>query len=150
MVKTVTSVPIDANTANSQIALSGILGELATAAAGTAGAAKFAGMQVYGITIDFDQIPADTPAHRELRDAAKRLPTSWTLTPQQLELVETTGNFLLRRDPCYRALLADLHASQPLAPGEEEPPVIPCTTKIDLQKRLIAAGPPVRQRAAAR
>jgi NTE family protein len=150
MVKTVTSVPIDANTANSQIALSGILGELATAAAGTAGAAKFAGMQVYGITIDFDQIPADTPAHRELRDAAKRLPTSWTLTPQQLELVETTGNFLLRRDPCYRALLADLHASQPLAPGEGEPPVIPCTTKIDMQKRLIAAaGPQARQRAAA-
>jgi NTE family protein len=135
MVKTVTSVPIDANTANSQIALSGLLGELASATASTGNAAKFGGMKIYGITVDFDQIPADTAAHREMRDAAKRLPTSWTLTPSQLQLTETIGTFLVRRDPCYRALVADLHAAQPRA-VEPEPPAIPCTTKIEMEKRV--------------
>ncbi len=138
MIKTVTSVPIDANTVNSQVALSGLLDQLATAAAGTEGAGKFAGMKIYGINIDFDQIPADTQAHRDLRDSAKRLPTSWTLTPPQLELAETAGRFLLRRDPCYRAMLTDLRASQPSMAGETAPPAIPCTTKIDMEKRLTA------------
>jgi NTE family protein len=139
MVKTVTSVPIDANTANSQIALSAMLDELAAAAASAGGKAKFAGMKIYGVTIDFDQIPADTQEHRDMRDAVKRLPTSWTLTPPQLELAERTGRFLLRRHPCYRALVADLRAGQPPMAGETAPPTIPCTTKIDMEKRV--AGP---------
>jgi NTE family protein len=137
MVKTVTSVPIDANTANSQIALSGLLSELANATVGAGGVAKFAGMKIYGITIDFDQIPADTQAHRDMRDAAKVLPTSWTLTPPQLQLTETVGSFLLRRDPCYRALVADLHARTPPSVSEAEAPAIPCTTKIDMEKRVV-------------
>ena len=139
MVKTVTSVPIDANTANSQIALADLLDELAKATTIPGNSAKFAGMKIYGITIDFDQIPADTPAHRDLRDTAKRLPTSWTLTPPQLKIAETAGTFLLRRDPCYRALVADLRASQPLATSEADTLRIPCTTKIDMEKRR--AGP---------
>jgi hypothetical protein len=141
MIKTVTSVPIDANTANSQIALNGLLGELANATANTGGSAKFAGMKVYGITIDFDQIPADTPAHRDLRNAVKRLPTSWSLTPPQLQTAETAGTFLLRRDPCYQALVADLRASQPPGIGESDPPRIPCTTKFDMEKRRAPARP---------
>jgi hypothetical protein len=32
-------------------------------------------MKVRGITVDFDQIPTDTPAHRELRGSAKSVPT---------------------------------------------------------------------------
>ena len=103
--------------------------------------AKFTGMKIYGITIDFDLIPADTQAHRDLRDGAKRLPTSWTLTPPQLELAETAGRFLLRRDPCYRALLADLRASQSPIGSEAAPPAIACTTKIDMEKRVTAARP---------
>jgi NTE family protein len=141
MIKTVTSVPIDANTTNSQIALNGLLGELANATANTEGSAKFAGMKVYGITIDFDQIPADTPAHRDLRDAAKRLPTSWSLTPPQLQTVETAGVFLLRRDPCYQALVSDLRASQPAVVGEADTVRIPCTTKIDMEKRRAPTRP---------
>jgi len=137
MVKTVASVPIDANTANSQIALSGLLGELANATVSTGGSAKFA-MKISGITIDFDQIPADTQAHRDMRDAAKRLPTSWTLTPPQLQLTETVGRFLLHRDPCYRALVADLRASQPPVTTEAEAPAIPCTTKIEMEKRAVS------------
>ena len=93
-------------------------------------------MKIYGITIDFDQIPADTQAHRDMRDAAKVLPTSWTLTPPQLQLTERVGSFLLRRDPCYRALVADLRASTPPSISEAEPLAIPCTTKIDMAKRV--------------
>jgi NTE family protein len=140
MVKTVNSVPIDANTGNSQLVLSALLDELAKATANAGNTANFMGMKIYGITVDFDQIPADTAAHRELRDAAKHLPTSWTLSPPQLQTAEGAGTFLLRRDPCYRALVADLHASQP-ATAEAEALPIPCTTKIDMQKRSGAPRP---------
>jgi NTE family protein len=140
-IQAVTSVPIDANTANSETALSALLGELAQAAAGATGQAKFAGMRIYGITVDYDQIPADTPDHRALRDAAKDVPTSWTLTPTQLQVTEETGRFLLRRHPCYRGLLADLRASQSPVAGESAPPAIPCTTKIDIEKRPAAPKP---------
>jgi len=132
----VTSVPIDANTANSQVALTTLLTEFAQAAAGASSQAKFGGMQVYGVTVDYDQIPADTPAHRKLRDAAKDVPTSWSLTGPQLQVTEEAGRFLLRRHPCYRALLADLRAAQPLMAGEDQALTIPCTTKIDIPKRV--------------
>jgi NTE family protein len=132
-IRTVTSVPIDANTANSQTALSALLGQLAQAAAGAAAGARFGGMQVYGVAVDYDQIPADTPAHRALRDAAKDVPTSWTLTEPQLRATEAAGRFLLRRDPCWRALLADLGAAQPPSAGEDAMPAIPCTTKIEMK-----------------
>jgi NTE family protein len=134
-IQAVTSVPIDANTANSETALSALLGELAQAAAGAGNRAQFGGMQVYGITVDYDQIPADTPAHRALRDAAKDVPTSWTLTAPQLRATEAAGRFLLDRHPCWRALVADLGATEPAAAaGEDQTPAIPCTTKIDIKK----------------
>ena len=133
-VQAVTSVPLDANTANSETALSALLGELAQAAAGATGRAKFAGMRIYGITVDYDQIPADTPAHIAFRDAAKDVPTSWSLTPPQLQVTEEAGRFLLRRHPCYRALLGDLNAAQTAIAGEDQPPMTPCTTKIDIKK----------------
>ena len=98
-IQTVTSAPIDANTANSEVALSALLGELAQAAAGARNSARFGGMQIYGITVDYDQIPADTPAHIALRDRAKDVPTSWTLTGPQLQTTEEAGRFLLRRHP---------------------------------------------------
>ncbi|MGH7065418.1 MAG: patatin-like phospholipase family protein [Stellaceae bacterium] len=134
-IKAVTSVPIDANTANSQTALSALLGELAQAAA--TGAARFGGMQVYGITIDYDQIPADTPAHRALRAEAKAVPTLWTLTPAQLQTTEEAGRFLLRRHPCWRALLADLGTAEPPIAGEEPPPNMACPTKSDMAKARV-------------
>ena len=61
-VNTIASAPINANTANSQLALEGLITELAQAAEGArAMHAGFAGMKIYGITVDYDQIPADTP-----------------------------------------------------------------------------------------
>jgi NTE family protein len=133
-IQAVTSVPIDANTANSETALSALLSEFAQAAAGAGNQAKFGGMRIYGITVDYDQIPADTPAHRALRDEAKEVPTAWTLTGPQLQVTEAAGRFLLRRHPCYRALLADLNAAQPAMAGEDQALTIPCTTRIDIKK----------------
>lgn len=132
-IQSVTSVPIDANTANSQNALAALLGELAQAAAGAGNQAKFGGMQIYGVTVDYDQLPADTAAHRAVRDAAKGVPTAWTLSPAQLQVTEEAGRFLLHRHPCWRALLADLNAAEP-AMTDGQAPTIPCTTKIDIKK----------------
>jgi NTE family protein len=138
-IQAVTSVPIDANTANSETALSALLSELAQAAAGARNNAKFAGMRIYGITVDYDQIPADTATHRALRDMAKDVPTAWTLSPAQLQVTEEAGRFLLRRHPCYAALLADLQAVVPAGAGDALP-TIPCTTRIEIKKSEIPSG----------
>jgi NTE family protein len=132
-VQAVTSVPIDANSANSETALSALLTELAQAAKGASGRARFAGLQIYGITVDYDQIPADTPAHRALRAMAKDVPTAWTLTAPQLAVTEEAGRFLLRRHPCYRSLIADLGAAQPAIAGEDQV-AIACATRIEIKK----------------
>jgi hypothetical protein len=63
------------------------------------------------------------------------------LTPTQLQVTEEAGRFLLRPHPCYRGLLADLRASQSPVAGESAPPAIPCTTKIDIEKRAAAPKP---------
>ena len=104
------------------------------AAAGAGNQAKFGGMRVYGITVDYDQIPADTPAHVALRDMAKDVPTSWTLTPPQLQVTEEAGRFLLRSHPCYRALIGELNATQLAMAAEDQTKTIPCTTKIEIKK----------------
>jgi NTE family protein len=140
-IEAVISVPIVANTASLQIALSGLLDELSKAAVDAASQAKFRDMEVYAITVDYDQIPVDTPAHRELRDQAKNVPTSWTLTGPQLQVTEQAGHFLLRRHPCYRALLADLHAIQPPATAETDTPTVPCATAIDIAKPTAKTAP---------
>jgi NTE family protein len=128
-IQAVTGVPIDANTASLQIALSGLLDELSSAAVEAANQAKFGDMKVYGITVDYDQIPGDTPAHRQLRDQAKNVPTAWTLTGPQLQVTEEAGRFLLRRHPCYQALLTDLRAVQPSAAAGTDATTIPCATE---------------------
>jgi NTE family protein len=128
MINAVTTVPMESNTSNAQQAMTNLLVELAkVASAARAANADFAGMKVYGIAIDYDQFPADTPEHRALRDEAKAVPTSWTLTPRQLVVTEQAGAFLLRRHPCYRELLSDLHAASPASGDSLE---IPCLTKI--------------------
>ena len=73
---------------------------------------------------------------------AKDVPTSWTLTAPQLQATEEAGRFLLRRHPCYRALLGDLHAAQPPVAGESAQPAIPCTTTIDVERQPAAPRPP--------
>jgi hypothetical protein len=128
-VNTVISAPVDANTANSQQALEALLSELAQIAeAAKKMNADFKGLKVYGISVDYDQLPADTQAHRELRDEAKDVPTSWSLTPGDLDVTERAGRFLLNRNPCYGLLLTDLGAVRPA--GSEATVSAPCLTAI--------------------
>jgi NTE family protein len=124
-VNSVISVPIDANTANSQFNLTQLLVELADAASLDQG--KYQGMKIYGVTVDFDQLPSDTPEHRSLRDKVKDIPTSWTLSEEQLRIIDEAARLLLRSDPCYALLLSDLHAVAPPGPS---PAGSACTTKI--------------------
>jgi NTE family protein len=129
-VNSVISVPIDANTANSQLALTNLLTEIGKGAA-IASDAKFAGMKVYGVSIDFDQLPADTPQARALRDAVKDVPTSWTISDDQLRATEKAGAFLLQNDPCYQALLRDLGIPAPTAAVSGGPA---CNTEITIPR----------------
>lgn len=135
--RTVTSVPIDAASQNSQAILNALLTEFARmrASSGQEGLADF---RVYGVTVDFDALPADTEEHRRLRDAAKTVPTSWTLTPAQLQTTETVGRFLMEQSACYRQLINDLGAHDPnLQPFDE---TIPCATTISPTGRLVPAN----------
>jgi NTE family protein len=130
-IQAVTSVPIDANTANSQLGLTQLLTEIAQAV-GEAQDARFKGLQVYGITVDFDQIPVDTAAGRALRDTVKNIPTSWTLSSEQLLAIDNSARLLLQRDPCYRALLSDLGARPPASYPSPVLPRSACATLINV------------------
>ena len=102
---------------------------VAKAAAGASSSAKFGGMKVYGITVDYDQIPGRTRRRsRELRGPGQRRADELELDGQAVQVTEAAGRFLLRRHPCYRALLADLHAIQPPAAAETDTPTGPCAT----------------------
>jgi NTE family protein len=125
-INAVTSVPLDSNTANSASALQDLLTEVGKAAQGAKMKAGFAGMKVYGVTVDYDQLPTDTPEHIALRDEAKDVPTSWTLTSEQLAVTEKVGQFLLDRHPCFGRLLRDLGAT-PRA-GALPAVDVPCVT----------------------
>lgn len=130
MLGTVTSVPIDSTTASMDTQLRDTLENLAkdAIAAAPTGTARFADMKVYGVLIDFDQLPAGTPAERDLRDRVKQIPTLWTLTPEELALIDGVGPMLLQRDPCYRLLLADLGAPPPAIDSPVDPQT--CTTLV--------------------
>src|SRR5262249_2315915 len=129
MFKTVTSVAIDSATATLDLQLQSSLVEIAKAAREIKPAsAQFAGMRVYGVLVDFDQLPASTDEERRLRDQVKSVPTSWTLTAEQLKLVESVGGLLLRRDPCFRWLLEDLGAPT-TTPTDAGVPTNSCITR---------------------
>jgi len=123
----VTSVPIDSSTANAELGLSQLLKEIATATVEAGDESRFQDLAIYGITIDFDQLSADTTEGRELRDRVKEIPTSWSISAEQLRDVEHAAELLLTSHGCYRELLADLRAT--LKPGTRlaEPD---CATKI--------------------
>lgn len=114
MVGSVVSTPIDATTASVDAHLAALLTELSTAASlAPAHLARFAGMQVYAIQVDFDQLPVATDAERALMQQVKNIPTSWNIAPADLAAIEKVGPLLLTRDPCYQKLLADLQAAPP-------------------------------------
>ena len=65
-------------------------------------------MKVYNVEIDFDQLRANEPRQRALRDQVKAIPTLWTITKPNLEVIEQAGITLLHQHPCFQRLLTDL------------------------------------------
>jgi NTE family protein len=109
MIASVASVPLDSTTASVSSQMEILLSELAAAGGGGAGNPQFQGLRVYAIQIDFDQLRASDPKQRELRDKAKGIPTLWTITKDNREIIEQVGTMLLHRHPCFQRLLVDMN-----------------------------------------
>jgi NTE family protein len=107
MIGAVTSVPIDSTTASVDAQMELLLSQLNAAGAGGAGDPQFRGLHVYGIQIDFDQLRAGDPKQRELRDKAKAIPTLWTISKENLDVIEQVAHTLLYNHPCFQRLLLD-------------------------------------------
>ncbi|MBB1076408.1 patatin-like phospholipase family protein [Rhodoferax sp. 4810] len=111
MISSATSVPIDSTSASVHAQLEVLLAQFNAAGAGNAGAAGdplFAGLMVYNIEIDFDQLRPSDPRQRALRDQAKAIPTLWTISKPNLDVIEQAGTTLLHQHPCFQRLLSDL------------------------------------------
>lgn len=113
MISAVASQPINAATTSIASQMSVLLAELNAASGSGSGDPKFAGLRVYPVMIDFDQLPLATPEQRGLRDKVKNVPTSWKISSGDLAAVQEAGATLLKRHPCYGRLLLDLAAAAP-------------------------------------
>ena len=124
----VTSVPIDAASAGMEGQLSDLLVEFRKAAkAAPAAEANFAGMKVYAVFVDFDQLPATTDDERALRNRVKEIPTLWSIKSEQLRDIDKVGPLLLNRDPCFRLLIKDLGG---MPKGESQVPDSACHKRV--------------------
>jgi NTE family protein len=107
MIGTVTSVPIDSTTASVDAQLELLVSALNAAGAGGAGDAEFKGFRIYDIQIDFDQLSTADPTQRALREAAKSIPTLWTISKANLDVIKKVAKTLLYGHPCFQRLLLD-------------------------------------------
>ena len=111
MIGSVTSVPIDSASSGVNAQIEVLLSQFNAAGSGTGGAPgdpQFAGLRVYNVAIDFDQLRASDPVQRALRDQAQAIPTLWTITKPNLDVIEQAGTMLLHQHPCFQRLLDDL------------------------------------------
>jgi NTE family protein len=108
MIESVTSVPIDSTTTSVSSQMGVLLAQLNAAGGGGAGTPQFAGLKVYAVQVDFEQLRASDPVQRELRDKANAIPTLWTITKENREVIEQAGTILLHQHPCFQRLLMDM------------------------------------------
>jgi len=113
MIGSVASVPISSTSASVSAQMGNLLAEIKKAANGGARGARFAGMKVYNIQIDMDQLRGWDDYQRALRDKAKAIPTSWTISAEDHETVKEVGQLLLRQHPCFQKLLIDMKVDTP-------------------------------------
>jgi NTE family protein len=112
VINSVVSVPIDSATSSVGAQMDTLLAEFNAAGGGsTSDAVGAAGLKVYHIVVDFDQLRVTDPAQRALRDEAKQIPTLWTITKPNLDTIEKAGTLLLRQHPCFQRLLGDMAIS---------------------------------------
>ena len=108
MIGSVTTIPLESTTASVSAQMDTLLSELNSAGGGGAGDPQFAGMRVYGIQIDFDLLRTSDPQQRELREKANAIPTLWTISKENLGVIEASAGLLLRQHPCFQRLLSDM------------------------------------------
>jgi NTE family protein len=109
MIGSVTSIPIDSTTSSVSSQMEVLLAQLNAAGAGGAGDPQFKGLNIYGIQVDFDQLRASDPKQRELREKANKIPTLWTISKDNRDVLEQAGTLLLHQHPCFQRLLLDMN-----------------------------------------
>jgi len=104
MFDSVTGVPINSATA-------GAIGQVNDALTQISQFASQHGAQVFNVLVDFDQF--HIPGQAKLRDEAKAIPTSWTISSHDREVLKEAAATLLHQHPCFQSLLLQLgvHAS---------------------------------------
>jgi NTE family protein len=108
MVESVTSVPINSTSASVSAQMDLLLAQLNAAAAGAAGNPQFEGLHIYNVEIDFDHLRPSDPKERALRDKANAIPTLWTVTKDNRDVIEQAGTNLLHHHPCFQRLLLEM------------------------------------------
>lgn len=112
MIGSVVSVPINSASSSINGQMDALVSQFNASGGGTGAATPsaplFVDLKTYGIEIDFDQLRADDPVQRALRDEAKEIPTLWTISKPNLDVIEAAGVTLLRQHPCFQRLLSDL------------------------------------------
>ncbi len=106
MFASVSGVPINSTTA-------GVITQLNDALAQIGQFASSKGAHVYNILIDFDQFRTGILEQRALRDIAKAIPTSWTISAQDRLVLAKSATILLQQHPCFQQLLIDLNVKEP-------------------------------------
>jgi NTE family protein len=96
MIKSVTSTPLDATTASVNSQMEILLAQM-----------EQGGLRVYNVQVDFDQFRATDPAQKRLRDQAKIIPTSWSISDDDLRVLDESAEVLLKGNPCFQRLLLD-------------------------------------------
>lgn len=102
MLGAVASDPIDATSSSMNSQLRVLMDELKKADQVTHS------MKVYDIEVDFDLLDPNEPKQKELRDAVKIIPTSWTISAANLAVVEKASRQLMQHNPCFQNLLLDM------------------------------------------
>ena len=111
MIKSVTSTPIDSTTSSVSSQMEVLLAQLNAAGGGGAGDPQFQALHIYGIQIDFDQLRASDPKQHELREKAKSIPTLWTISKDNRDVIEEVGPHFSSSTPVF-STFADRHERQ--------------------------------------
>lgn len=108
MIESVTSIPLSSTTSSVNSQMDVLLAELKGAGGGGAGDPRFTGLKIYGVQVDFDQLRSSDPRQRELHVKANAIPTAWSISKDNREVIEEAGTILLHQHPCFQRLLLDL------------------------------------------
>jgi len=108
MIGSVASTPID-STSNAMAAqMDTLLQNLTAASSATSNNPAFAGLKVYGVLVDFDLLRISDPAQFKLQSEVNQIPTSWTITSDNLDAINQSAILLLHQHPCFQRLLMDM------------------------------------------